>query len=111
MEDYSLLNFIINVVLFILVAWFVAKRDKNSLVDKGNQVIIRGTVFSRVFKSNNKVVNKSDILKVQIAGKCISLFNKGNNAYDVFTFTESPLKVFTQAKHIFSSAEAIEIKG
>ena len=103
MEDYSLLNFIINAVLFILVAWFVAKRDKNSLVDKGNQVIIRGTVFSRVFKSN--------IIKLQVAGKCISLFNKGNNAYDIFTFTESPMKVFTQAKLIFSNAEAIEIKG
>jgi hypothetical protein len=111
MEDYSLINFIINAFLFILVAWFVAKRDKNSLVDKGNQVIIRSTVFARVFKSSSKVVNKSDIVKVQVAGKCISLFNKGNNAYDVFTFMESPTKVFTQAKLLFSKAEVVEIKG
>ncbi len=69
MEDYSLLNFIINAFIFILVAWFVAKRDKNSLIDKGDQVIIRSTVFARVFKSISKVVNKSDILKVQVAGK------------------------------------------
>jgi hypothetical protein len=110
MEDYSLLNFIINVFIFIVVVWFVAKRDKNSLVDKDDQVIIRGTVYARIFKSNTKVVNKADIIKVQMAGKCISLFNKGNNAYDVFTFTESPTKVFTQAKALFSKAEAIEIK-
>ena len=62
------------------MVWFVAKRDKQSLIVEGDKVLIRGTIFSRIFNLGVKTINQSDIVKIQIAGKCISMFNQSDNA-------------------------------
>lgn len=110
MDDFSIINIIIGLCFFLVTYWLFVKRDKNSLIEKGNKVIIRGSGFSRVFNTGVKSVNKSDIVKIQDAGSYISLFNSSSNAYDIFVITENVTTVFEQAKSLFQTAEIIEIK-
>ncbi len=114
MDDYSAINFVIKLVLFLIAIWFIAKHDKKSIIvqdnsDKDDSILIRGTIFSRLFNLNVKSVKQSDIVKIQRTGKCISIFNKSDNAYDIFTFTESASDVFNQAKKAFPQAKTVEI--
>ena len=109
MDDYSVINFIINLLLFCALVLLVVKQDKNSLILQDNKVLIRSTVFSRVCNLGVRKVKQSDIVKIQMAGKTVSLFNQSNNAYDIFTFVESSNSVLSQAKAIFPSAEVVII--
>ncbi|XPF94714.1 hypothetical protein ACM9HF_01545 [Colwellia sp. RE-S-Sl-9] len=111
MDEYWLLNVLIQIFITVMIIWLVLKRDKKSFIDNGDTVVIRNTILSRVFNFGVRTVKKSDINKVQLAGRCISIFNNSNNAYDVFTHSESPQKVFNQAKAIFTHAEFIEINS
>lgn len=111
MDDYAVINFIINLLLFCALVWLVVKRDKNSFIVQDDKVLIRGTVFSRLFNFGVKTVKQSDIVKVQLAGKCVSVFNQSDNAYDIFTFIESANDVFNQAKVIFPNAEVVVISS
>jgi hypothetical protein len=65
--------------------------------------------MSRVLGWNEKTVNKSDIAKVQLAGNYITLFNKSDNAYDIFPRRESVENIFMQAQGLFPQAEVIKI--
>ena len=110
MDDYLTINLCFNLFLFCLTVVFIYRRDRNSLVDNGDTVLIRSTIFSRLLNLGAKSVKKSDIVKIQLAGKCVSLFNKSNHAYDIFIVTESVKVVFNQAKEYFPSAKVVEIK-
>ena len=111
MDDYAVINFIINLLLFCALVWLVVKRDKNSFIVQDDKVLIRGTVFSRLFNFGVKTVKQSDIIKVQVAGKIVSVFNQSNNAYDIFTFIESSNDVLSQAKVIFPNAQVVVISS
>jgi hypothetical protein len=111
MDDYAVINFIINLLLFCALVWLVVKRDKNSFIVLDDKVLIRGTVFSRLFNFGVKTVKQSDVVKVQVAGKIVSVFNQSDNAYDIFTFIESSNDVLSQAKVIFPNAEVVVISS
>lgn len=109
MNDYSIISYTINVVIFFAILYFIHRRDKDSLIDLGDKVKVRGTTISRVFGWNEKTVKKSDIVKVQVAGRYVTVFNKSDNAYDIFPRRESVESVFMQATALFPQAEVIKI--
>ena len=53
MDDYSIINIIIGLCFFLVTYWLFVKRDKNSLIEKGNKVIIRSSDFSPVFSAEH----------------------------------------------------------
>lgn len=53
MDNFSITNIIIGLCFFLVTSWLFVKRDKNSLIEKGNKVKIRGLGFSPVFSAEH----------------------------------------------------------
>ena len=111
MDDYSIVNFVVNAIIFFAILYFIHRRDRNSLIDLGDEVTIRGTIISRVLNWYIKTVKKRDVVKIQLAGNYVTLFNKSDNAYDIFPRRESAKYIFEQAQALFPHAEVIKIDG
>lgn len=74
------------------------------LLDLGDSICVNYSAIG------SKTLPKTSVVKVQLAGNCISLFYKSNNAIDIHV----PRKVWAQnvfikAKTAFPHAEAVEI--
>ncbi|SET12384.1 hypothetical protein [Thalassotalea agarivorans] len=108
MEDYIVIAVIAAAIL--LMAFLTRYIEKESLVDNGDYVIIRGTLMSRLFDINFKRVLKTDIIKIQIAGNTVSLFNKSDNAYDIFLYGETVNELINISDRLFPNAKTIEFK-
>jgi hypothetical protein len=51
-------------------------RRSNGQIDLGDEVTIRGTIIRGVLNWYIETVKKSDVVKIQLAGNYVTLFNK-----------------------------------
>jgi hypothetical protein len=74
------------------------------LQDFGNSICVNYSVIG------SKTLPKSSVVKIQLAGNCVSLFNRSDNALDI----HAPRKalahnLFVRAKKVFPHAVVIEV--
>ena len=88
MTSFNFYLFLVALISNGLVFWMHRSSRFNTPTviaeDLGDIVVIRQTLFSRVTKRGGKSVKKADIVKLQKAGRCLTLFHKGGNAYDMW---------------------------
>jgi len=80
------------------------------LIDLGEEVFISHLPKARLNKKYGKTIPKSFVVKIQLAGNCVSLFNKSGNAIDIWAPKDQLAKpIFEQAKNFFKNADAVVI--
>jgi hypothetical protein len=104
----------IYIIIAFIVIWFIEHRvnlssSHKALIEDGNQVIINPTMLSRCYGFSSKVVIKSDITKIQVAGNCISLFAKSGNAIDIWLPKKSCDSIVNVAQQYFRNASVEKV--
>jgi len=79
--------------------------------DLGDVVVIRQTLFSRATRLGGKSVKKVDIIKLQKAGHCLTLFHKGGNAYDMWISKNFITHMIAYCHTLFPDAMYDEIQS
>ncbi|MCP4321325.1 MAG: hypothetical protein GY787_05650 [Alteromonadales bacterium] len=80
------------------------------LIDLGEEVFISHLPKARLNKKYGKTIPKSFVVKIQLAGNYVSLFNKSGNAIDIWVPKDQLAKpIFEQAIKIFKNADAVVI--
>ena len=79
---------IASIVINIPILYFIFSpkflHSERILVDLEDDLLVAGAPIARVFNKFGKIVPKSNIAKVQVVGKTITLFNKSDNAIDIW---------------------------
>lgn len=58
----------------------------------------------------SKTLPKGSVVKVQLAGNCVSLFNKSDNALDIHAPRKAwAINIFKKAKTVFPDAKVVKI--
>ncbi|RUO38623.1 hypothetical protein CWE13_02975 [Aliidiomarina shirensis] len=76
--------------------------------DLGTTVQVRPNSYSRFYNTKGRLIKKSDISKIQMAG-CLTLFTLSDNAIDITVHPANRDIVFEKAKSIFTEAQVVEI--
>ena len=90
---------------------FKPKKAVEVFSDKGEFVTLNTSASSNVIFADVQKLKKTDIVKIQLAGSCLSLFNKSNHAIDIWINKHMADHTFTQASTIFPHAEKIIIES
>ena len=99
-------------VLFVIgYRLFKPKKRIEVFTDKGEFVTLNAKASSNVIFADVQKLKKTDIVKIQLAGSCLSLFNKSNHAIDIWINKHMADHTFSQASSIFPHAEKIIIES
>jgi hypothetical protein len=109
MDSSTIIGYALKATVIFVLLYLIHRRDRNSLVELTDSVNIRGTTLSRVLNWDVKNVKKADIVRIQMSGASVTLFNTSDNAYDIFPRAESVIDIFNHAKTIFPDAEVVII--
>jgi hypothetical protein len=86
---------------------FLDKVEK-TFNDLGTNVQVKTNSYSRFYNTRGRLIKKSDVSKIQIAG-CLALFTLSDNAIDITVHPVNRDIVFEKAKSIFTEAQIFEI--
>ncbi len=78
---------------------------ENVLIDDGDKVFFRDYPISRILKLRGKLIYKQDIVRVQQAPRCVSLFTGSGNAYDIWLPKGTVDEVSSKAQMLFTDAK------
>ena len=106
MIDYPMFIGLWAIVIVFVVLNRSAKVNgaDNVLIDNGDSVFFREVPISRIFKLRGKQIDKSTIVKVQQATRCVSLIQGTGNAYDIWLPKKTVEEVSNKAQLLFPDA-------
>ncbi|MBU2883100.1 hypothetical protein KO525_04095 [Psychrosphaera sp. B3R10] len=82
---------------------------KRVLVEAGPTVFCRDLPLARIFKLNGRALVKSDVVKIQRAARCVTLFTASGIAFDLWLPKSTVDEVALRAKKLFSNAKYVEV--
>jgi len=107
--DYSpYLIIILGFIAFIL-RYIFSSKDITCFEQIAGVVVIRATPYARLINNQNLKVEPEKIVKIQLAGTCISLFSTSNNAIDIWVDKKSVNLVLESAMKHFPHASLVKI--
>ena len=112
MDWIILSSFIISVASLYFSFGSKFYEPEKVLIDMGDQVFISHLPKARLNKKYGKTIPKSFVVKIQLAGNYVSLFNKSGNAIDIWSPKDQLSKpIFEHAKSIFKNAVVVMYLG
>lgn len=104
----SVLFFVLVIKLESMIPFNFLDKVERTFNDLGTNVQVRTNSYSRFYNTKGRLIEKSDISKIQIAG-CLTLFTVSDNAIDITIHPANRDIVFEKAKSIFTEAQIVEI--
>jgi hypothetical protein len=104
----SVLFFVLVIKLESMIPINFLDKVERTFNDLGTNVQVRTNSYSRFYNTKGRLIKKSDISKIQIAG-CLTLFTFSDNAIDITVHPSNRDIVFEKAKSIFTEAQIVEI--
>ncbi|WP_423186687.1 hypothetical protein ACO1PK_00260 [Alishewanella sp. d11] len=115
MTSFNFYLFLLALLSTGLVFWLHRSAKFNTptaiIEDLGEVVVIRQTLFSRATTLGGKSIKKNDIVKLQRAGRCLTLFSQGGNAYDMWISRNFITNVIAHCQELFPNATYHEIQS
>ncbi|WP_189431800.1 hypothetical protein, partial [Alishewanella longhuensis] len=104
----SVLFFVLVIKLESMIPINYLDKVERTFSDLGTTVQVRPNSYSRFYNTKGRLIKKSDISKIQMAG-CLTLFTLSDNAIDITVHPANRDIVFKKAKSIFTEAQVVEI--
>ena len=108
MDYFPYLILSIGLIIFVLRPLFSCK-DLTCLERVGDSILVRATPYARLMNDQKLKVKCEDIVKLQLAGSCISLFSASGNAIDIWLDKKSVNTVLESAVKYFPNANLVKI--
>ena len=99
-------------LMFAMVYRFYKPKSTPEIFsDQGEFVTLNSKVATNVVFADVQKLKKTEIVKIQLSGPCLSLFNKSNHTIDIWVNEHVADQTFTEAAAIFPHAEKIVIES
>ncbi len=82
---------------------------KKILHREGDTLVMRAKFISQLFTKWEKRFNCADIVKIQRSKNMVTLFTKGDNAYDIWLVERWARPLFSYAKYLLPDAKVVII--
>ena len=99
-------------VVFVVMVLNRSKKFNDAqriFIDEGSVVYCRDLPLARIFNLKGKALIKADVVKVQRAKRCVTLFTSSGNAVDLFLPKNTVEEVDKKAQSLFPNAAYVEV--
>lgn len=110
-------NYFLGIWIGLLLLHYLFTRTRrfnnpvNTLEDCGDFVRIQASGYQVSWWHDVISIEKKQVVKIQRSKSTVSLFTRGNNAFDIWVVGKFNKELFERAKHLFPLAQVVEINS